>query len=223
MFDVRAPTARYSDDQPVNLGNNFVVVDPYCALTHTRGKLEFSPTRLPTRCSETCGLASTAIGCSQRPTTKSMALTCPFTRAHHGTGRGRAVFQFDHLVAPQRIHGNGGSQSAKWTQRDFAHLEGNPKCGGESVVTPSTTRSISGSDGLHRIIQASKMVRESLPYLHRRKHDPKENCHVKQSKAYRRSRRNWSSGRCRSTRAAGERSVQGARVDAQSREAHEAG
>jgi hypothetical protein len=42
-----------------------------------------------------------------------------------GTGRGRAVFQFDHLVAPQRIHRNGGSQSAKWTQRDLAHLKGN--------------------------------------------------------------------------------------------------
>lgn len=42
VFDVGVPTGRYSDTQPVNVGNNFVVVDPYYALTYAVGKLEAS-------------------------------------------------------------------------------------------------------------------------------------------------------------------------------------
>ena len=42
VLDVGAPTGRYSDRQPVNVGNNLVVVDPYYALTYEPGKLELS-------------------------------------------------------------------------------------------------------------------------------------------------------------------------------------
>jgi hypothetical protein len=36
------PTGRYSDTQPVNVGNNFVVLDPYYCLTYELGKVELS-------------------------------------------------------------------------------------------------------------------------------------------------------------------------------------
>ena len=42
MLDVSVPTGKYSDEQPVNVGNNFVFLDPYYALTYEREKLEFS-------------------------------------------------------------------------------------------------------------------------------------------------------------------------------------
>jgi hypothetical protein len=42
VLDVTAPTGRYSDQQPVNLGNNFVVVESYYAVTYEVGKVEFS-------------------------------------------------------------------------------------------------------------------------------------------------------------------------------------
>lgn len=42
VLDVGVPTGQYSDTQPVNVGNNFVVVDPYYALTYERGKVELS-------------------------------------------------------------------------------------------------------------------------------------------------------------------------------------
>jgi hypothetical protein len=42
MLDVGVPTGRYSDTQPVNVGNNFVNLDPYYALTYERGKVELS-------------------------------------------------------------------------------------------------------------------------------------------------------------------------------------
>jgi hypothetical protein len=42
ILDVTAPTGRYNDQQPVNLGNNLVVVEPYYAFTYEAGKLEFS-------------------------------------------------------------------------------------------------------------------------------------------------------------------------------------
>jgi hypothetical protein len=42
VFDVTVPTGRYSDRRPVNIGNNFVVVDPYYALSYERKKVEFS-------------------------------------------------------------------------------------------------------------------------------------------------------------------------------------
>lgn len=42
VLSVGMPTAPYSDTQPVNLGNNFFVVDPYYALTYELPKLEFS-------------------------------------------------------------------------------------------------------------------------------------------------------------------------------------
>jgi hypothetical protein len=42
MLDVGVPTGKYSDQQPVNVGNNFVVVDPYYALTYERHAWEFS-------------------------------------------------------------------------------------------------------------------------------------------------------------------------------------
>ena len=42
MLDVGVPTGRYSKSQPVNAGNNFVVVDPYYAMTYESGKVEFS-------------------------------------------------------------------------------------------------------------------------------------------------------------------------------------
>jgi hypothetical protein len=42
ILDVGVPTGPYSDRQPVNVGNNYVVVDPYYALTYEVGKLELS-------------------------------------------------------------------------------------------------------------------------------------------------------------------------------------
>jgi hypothetical protein len=42
VFDVTGPTGRYSDRRPVNIGNHFVVVDPYYALSYERKKVEFS-------------------------------------------------------------------------------------------------------------------------------------------------------------------------------------
>jgi hypothetical protein len=45
VFDVGLPTGKYSDRRSVNIGNHFVVVNPYYALTYERKKVEFS-TRL---------------------------------------------------------------------------------------------------------------------------------------------------------------------------------
>jgi hypothetical protein len=42
VLDVGVPTRQYSDKQPINIGNNFVVVDPYYALTYEVGKVELS-------------------------------------------------------------------------------------------------------------------------------------------------------------------------------------
>jgi hypothetical protein len=42
MLDVSVPTGKYSDEQPVNVGNNFVFLDPHYAFTYEREKLEFS-------------------------------------------------------------------------------------------------------------------------------------------------------------------------------------
>jgi hypothetical protein len=42
VFDVTVPTGTYSDKRPVNIGNHFVVVDPYYAVTYERKKIEFS-------------------------------------------------------------------------------------------------------------------------------------------------------------------------------------
>jgi hypothetical protein len=42
MIDVGVPTGRYGDTHPVNIGNHFVVVDPYYAFTYERKKTEFS-------------------------------------------------------------------------------------------------------------------------------------------------------------------------------------
>jgi hypothetical protein len=42
MVDVGLPTGPYSDRQPVNVGNNFVVFDPYYALTYEVGKWDLS-------------------------------------------------------------------------------------------------------------------------------------------------------------------------------------
>jgi len=41
VLDVDLPTGKYSDKQPVNIGNHFVVVNPYYALTYERKKIEF--------------------------------------------------------------------------------------------------------------------------------------------------------------------------------------
>ena len=45
MIDIGVPTGKYSNTRPVNIGNHFVVVDPYYAFTFERRKVEFS-TRL---------------------------------------------------------------------------------------------------------------------------------------------------------------------------------
>ena len=45
ILDVDLPTGKYSNRRPVNIGNHFVAVNPYYALTYERKKLEFS-TRL---------------------------------------------------------------------------------------------------------------------------------------------------------------------------------
>jgi hypothetical protein len=42
MIDVGVPTGKYSASRPVNLGNHFVVVDPYYAFTYERKKAELS-------------------------------------------------------------------------------------------------------------------------------------------------------------------------------------
>ena len=42
ILDITAPTGRYSDQQPVNLGNNSVAINPYYALTYEVGKFEVS-------------------------------------------------------------------------------------------------------------------------------------------------------------------------------------
>src|SRR4029077_5690600 len=42
VIDVGVPTGKYSDSRPANLGNHFVVVDPYYAFTYERKKMEFS-------------------------------------------------------------------------------------------------------------------------------------------------------------------------------------
>jgi hypothetical protein len=42
VFDVTLPTGKYSDQRPVNIGNHFVVVNPYYALTYERKKIESS-------------------------------------------------------------------------------------------------------------------------------------------------------------------------------------
>jgi hypothetical protein len=45
VFDVTVPTGTYSERRAVNIGNHFVVVNPYYAVTYERKKIEFS-TRL---------------------------------------------------------------------------------------------------------------------------------------------------------------------------------
>lgn len=45
VFDVNLPTGKYTDRAPVNIGNHFVVINPYYALTYELKKIEFS-TRL---------------------------------------------------------------------------------------------------------------------------------------------------------------------------------
>jgi hypothetical protein len=45
VLDVALPTGKYSDRRPVNIGNHFVVVNPYYAVTYEHKKVEFS-TRL---------------------------------------------------------------------------------------------------------------------------------------------------------------------------------
>jgi len=42
VLDVGLPTGTYSDRRPVNIGNHFVVVNPYYAATYERKKAEFS-------------------------------------------------------------------------------------------------------------------------------------------------------------------------------------
>lgn len=42
MFPVSVPTGKYSDEQPVNLGNHFVSFNPYYAFTYEYGKVEVS-------------------------------------------------------------------------------------------------------------------------------------------------------------------------------------
>jgi hypothetical protein len=42
VLDVGLPTGKYSDLRPVNIGNHFVVVDSYYAVTYERKKTEFS-------------------------------------------------------------------------------------------------------------------------------------------------------------------------------------
>jgi hypothetical protein len=42
VLDVGLPTGTYSHTRPVNIGNHFVVVNPYYAMTYERKKVEFS-------------------------------------------------------------------------------------------------------------------------------------------------------------------------------------
>jgi hypothetical protein len=42
ILDVGVPTGRYGETRPINVGNNFVVVDPYYAMTYELEKVELS-------------------------------------------------------------------------------------------------------------------------------------------------------------------------------------
>lgn len=42
VLDIGLPTGKYSDQRSVNIGNHFVVVNPYYALTYERKRLEYS-------------------------------------------------------------------------------------------------------------------------------------------------------------------------------------
>lgn len=42
ILDIGLPTGKYSDRRPINIGNHFVVVNPYYAVTYERKKVEFS-------------------------------------------------------------------------------------------------------------------------------------------------------------------------------------
>jgi hypothetical protein len=42
LLDVTAPIGKYSDQRPVNIGNHFVMINPYYAFTYERSKLEVS-------------------------------------------------------------------------------------------------------------------------------------------------------------------------------------
>jgi hypothetical protein len=42
MTDVGVPTGKYSNTRPVNIGNHFIVVNPFYACTYERKKVEFS-------------------------------------------------------------------------------------------------------------------------------------------------------------------------------------
>jgi hypothetical protein len=42
LLDVTVPTGQYSDQQPVNLSNHCVVIEPYYAVTYEIAKMEFS-------------------------------------------------------------------------------------------------------------------------------------------------------------------------------------
>ena len=42
VLDVDVPTGKYSDRRPLNIGNHFVVANPYYALTYERKRLEYS-------------------------------------------------------------------------------------------------------------------------------------------------------------------------------------
>ena len=42
LLDVTVPTGQYSDQQPVNLSNHYLVIEPYYALTYEIAKVEFS-------------------------------------------------------------------------------------------------------------------------------------------------------------------------------------
>ncbi|HLJ86667.1 MAG TPA: transporter [Candidatus Angelobacter sp.] len=42
VLDVTVPTGKYSDRRPVNIGNHFVMVEPYYAVTYELKKIEFS-------------------------------------------------------------------------------------------------------------------------------------------------------------------------------------
>lgn len=43
ILDLTFPLGKYSDRRPVNIGNNFVTINPYYAFTYERKRLEFSP------------------------------------------------------------------------------------------------------------------------------------------------------------------------------------
>jgi hypothetical protein len=89
--------------------------------------------------------------------------------------------------------------------------ECNPVVPASQPISPTLLFQPSGAINAVMSIQASFVAGEL------------ENNHVKQQKAHRRRRRNRSSGRRRCARAAGERSIQGACVDAQSSQASAVG